>query len=81
MSSTSKTRQIKSRRAFKRTFGINKWIAANQLTKLTAENNRQNWTEKDDRMVLLEGISVIKKAVLLGRTKNAVEHRIKLLNS
>ena len=73
-------RQKKSRRAFKKKVGVNKWLAENELTKLTAENNRTEWTQKDDRMVLLSDLSVIKKAVLLGRTKNAVAHRIKFLN-
>jgi hypothetical protein len=74
-------RQNKSRRKFKKQHGINKWIADNKLTQLVADNNRKEWLDKDDRFVLVSGLSVIKKAVLLGRTKNAVEHRIKYLNS
>lgn len=78
---TSKQRQTKSRRAFKKSFGQNKWITENKLTQLTANNNRSEWTSKDDKFVMIKGLSLIKKAVLLGRTKNAVSHRIKLLNS
>lgn len=77
---TPNQRQVKSRRTFKKSFGLNKWVAENKLTQITANNNRQIWTDKDDRFVLLD-LPVIKKAVLLGRTKSAVEHRIKLLNS
>jgi len=76
----SAKRQIKSRRKFKKQHGINKWIAENKLTQLMANNNRAEWSSKDDKFVLLD-LPVIKKAVLLGRTKNAVEHRIKYLNS
>lgn len=77
---TSSQRQVKSRRLFKKKHGAQKWIAEHKLTQLTASNNRCQWTNKDDRFVLLGGLSVIKKAVLLGRTKNSVEHRIKFLN-
>jgi hypothetical protein len=77
---TALQRQIKSRRLFKKKFGLQKWVAENRLTQITASNNRAEWTDKDDRFVVLD-LPVIKKAVLLGRTKSAVEHRIKLLNS
>lgn len=78
---TSKQRQTKLRRLFKKKTGLNKWVAENKLTQIAASNNRAPWTKKDDLFVLVSGISVIKKAVLLGRTKNAIEHRIKYLNS
>jgi hypothetical protein len=77
---TPNERQVKSRRNFRKNFGLNKWVAENKLTQLTASNNRTEWSNKDDRFVLLD-LPVIKKAVLLGRTKSAVEHRIKYLNS
>ena len=76
---TANERQIKSRRLFKKKFGLQKWVGENRLTQITAQNNRSEWTVKDDKFVILD-LPVIKKAVLLGRTKSAVEHRIKLLN-
>lgn len=77
---TCNTRQIKSRAKFKNLFGQTKWAAQNQFTIVSASNNRKPWEDKDDIYLISSKDKVIDKAINLGRTKFAVEQRIKMLN-
>ena len=77
---TCNLRQIKSRAKFKNILGVNKWAAQNGLTLGCASNNRAPWENCDDVYLLTSHDKVLDKAIKLGRTKFAVEQRIKLLN-
>ena len=77
---TCNIRQIKSRAKFKNMFGQTKWVAQNGITLVSANNNRKPWEDKDDIYLLTSHDKVIDKAIKLGRTKFAVEQRIKFLN-
>lgn len=77
---TCNIRQIKHRAKFKNLFGTTKWAAQNGITIASASNNRKPWEDKDDIYLISSKDKVIDKAIFLGRTKFAVEQRIKFLN-
>ena len=77
---TCNIRQIKSRAKAKNILGVNKWAFENNITLSCASNSGKSWEDKDDIYLLTSRDTVIGKAINLGRTKFAVEQRIKMLN-
>ena len=77
---TSLTRQNKHRAKYIKLFGMSKWEFENQVSLVTALNKSSQWTAQDEIVCLDKSLTIAQKASKLGRTKYAVEHRIKILN-
>lgn len=80
MKTNSNKRQVKCRQKFKALHGVSKWHKTHIQTSATANKAREPWSFKDDMYIIMSNDPVVKKAVKLGRTKYAVEHRVKYLN-